>query len=101
VWNTRAQTTEELAHEIAVLHRHCNTAGRDPAQIRKTAAGLFKDTLDHGRGQRHRAGRAAHRPQHRRRAGVHEGEPAVSVRIVVAGSAADGGSTVLYDGHAR
>jgi hypothetical protein len=46
LWNTRAQTAEELAHEIAVLHRHCNTAGRDPAQIRNTAAGLFKDTFD-------------------------------------------------------
>jgi hypothetical protein len=46
VWNTRAQTAEELTHKIAVLHRHCNTAGRDPAQIRKTAAGLFKDTFD-------------------------------------------------------
>ena len=46
MWNTRAQTAEELTHEIAVLHRHCNTAGRDPAQIRKTAAGLFKDTFD-------------------------------------------------------
>ena len=46
MWNTRAQTAEELAHEIAVLHRHCNTEGRDPAQIRKTAAGLFKDTFD-------------------------------------------------------
>jgi hypothetical protein len=46
VWNNRAQTAEELTHEIAVLHRHCNTAGRDPAQIRNTAAGLFKDTFD-------------------------------------------------------
>jgi hypothetical protein len=46
VWNTRAQTAEELAHKIAVLHRHCTTEGRDPAQIRKTAAGLFKDTFD-------------------------------------------------------
>jgi len=45
VWNTRAQTAEELAHEIAVLHRHCNTAGRDPAQIRKTAAGCSKTPL--------------------------------------------------------
>lgn len=46
MWNTRAQTAEELAHKIAVLHRHCNTEGRDPAQIRKTAAGLFKGTFD-------------------------------------------------------
>jgi hypothetical protein len=37
VGNTRAQITEELTHKIAVLHRHCDTEGRDPAQIRKTA----------------------------------------------------------------
>ena len=46
VWNTRAQITEELTHKIAVLHRHYDTEGRDPAQIRKTAAGLFKETFD-------------------------------------------------------
>ena len=34
------------ARDRRASHRHCNTAGRDPAQIRKTAAGLFKDTFD-------------------------------------------------------
>jgi F420-dependent oxidoreductase-like protein len=38
VWNSTASTVEELTHKIDVLHRHCETAGRDPAQIRKTAA---------------------------------------------------------------
>jgi F420-dependent oxidoreductase-like protein len=46
VWNSGASTAEELEHKIAVLHRHCDTVGRNPTQIRKTAAGLYKDPFD-------------------------------------------------------
>ena len=45
VWNTTAPTAEEVEHKIAVLHRHCETVGRDPAMIRKTA-GLFVDPFE-------------------------------------------------------
>ena len=42
VWNSTASSAEELAHKISVLKRHCDTVGRDPADIRLTA-GLFVD----------------------------------------------------------
>jgi F420-dependent oxidoreductase-like protein len=42
VWNSPAPTADELEHKIAVLHRHCEDVGRDPADIRLTA-GLFTD----------------------------------------------------------
>ena len=42
VWNSTAQTVDELEHKIGVLKQHCDTVGRDPAGIRLTA-GLFRD----------------------------------------------------------
>lgn len=45
VWNSTASTVEELAHKIDVLNLHCETVGRDPAEIRKTA-GLFRDPFE-------------------------------------------------------
>jgi F420-dependent oxidoreductase-like protein len=42
VWNSMASTVEELSHKIDVLNGHCETVGRDPAEIRLTA-GLFVD----------------------------------------------------------
>jgi F420-dependent oxidoreductase-like protein len=45
VWNATASGVEELAHKIEVLHRHCETVGRDPAEIRLTAA-LFSNPFD-------------------------------------------------------
>jgi F420-dependent oxidoreductase-like protein len=42
VWNSTASTVDELKHKIDVLHRHCETVGRDPTEIRLTAA-LFAD----------------------------------------------------------
>jgi F420-dependent oxidoreductase-like protein len=42
VWNSTASSVGELKHKIDVLARHCETVGRDPAEIRKTA-GLFVD----------------------------------------------------------
>ena len=50
VWNSTAQTVDELEHKIDVLYRHCDTVGRDPSQIRKTAALLgdpFEDLDGH------------------------------------------------------
>ena len=38
VWNSTAQTVDELKHKIDVLQRHCETVGRDPSEIRMTAA---------------------------------------------------------------
>jgi F420-dependent oxidoreductase-like protein len=42
MWNSTASSADELAHKIAVLNRHCEAVGRDPADIRLTA-GLFQD----------------------------------------------------------
>jgi F420-dependent oxidoreductase-like protein len=42
VWNTTDSEPDELKHKIDVLTRHCETVGRDPAEIRKTV-GLFAD----------------------------------------------------------
>lgn len=38
VWNSTANNVGELKHKIGVLHRHCDTLGRDPGEIRKTVA---------------------------------------------------------------
>jgi F420-dependent oxidoreductase-like protein len=44
VWNSTVNEVGELEHKIDVLARHCETVGRDPAEIRKTAAlGLATD----------------------------------------------------------
>lgn len=45
VWNSTAQAVDELEHKIDVLHRHCDTVGRDPAQIR-TTVGLLRDPFE-------------------------------------------------------
>ncbi|MFI5779936.1 LLM class F420-dependent oxidoreductase [Nocardia sp. NPDC051570] len=45
VWNSTAATAEELEHKIGVLARHCETIGRDPAEIRMTAA-LLADPFE-------------------------------------------------------
>ena len=45
VWNSTATTADELAHKIDVLRAHCDTVGRDFADIRLTAAN-FKDPFD-------------------------------------------------------
>jgi hypothetical protein len=44
-----ATDVDELKHKIDVLNRHCDTVGRDPAEIRKTFGSLlvvdpFEDT---------------------------------------------------------
>ncbi len=45
VWNSTAQTVDELKHKIDVLNGHCEKVGRDPAEIRRTA-GLFRDPFE-------------------------------------------------------
>jgi F420-dependent oxidoreductase-like protein len=45
IWNSTARSADELAHKIEVLHRHCESVGRDAAKIRLTA-GLFSDPFD-------------------------------------------------------
>jgi hypothetical protein len=42
VWNTTDSDPDVLKHKIDVLTRHCDTVGRDAAEIRKTV-GLFAD----------------------------------------------------------
>ncbi|MDT5141358.1 MAG: hypothetical protein QOE52_2601 [Mycobacterium sp.] len=42
VWNTTDSEPDVLEHKIDVLTRHCDAAGRDVAEIRKTV-GLFAD----------------------------------------------------------
>jgi hypothetical protein len=37
VWTSTASTVDELKHETDVPNRHCDTVGRNPAEIRKTA----------------------------------------------------------------
>jgi F420-dependent oxidoreductase-like protein len=44
VWNATTAIADELAHKIDVLHRHCDAVGRDPADIRLTAA-LFHEPV--------------------------------------------------------
>lgn len=46
LWNN-ISPMEELPHKITVLHRHCETVSRDPAEIRKTSGvpgDPFEDT---------------------------------------------------------
>ena len=45
VWNSTANTVDELQHKIDVLAGHCETVCRDCTEIRKTA-GLFVDPFD-------------------------------------------------------
>ncbi|MGO9380705.1 MAG: LLM class F420-dependent oxidoreductase [Mycobacterium sp.] len=47
IWNSTVSGVDELRHKIDVLHRHCDTLGRDPGEIRKTVGVLndpFGDT---------------------------------------------------------
>ncbi|MGH3724424.1 MAG: LLM class F420-dependent oxidoreductase [Mycobacterium sp.] len=45
IWNSTAPTTEEVAHKVKVLKRHCDDVGRDFAEIRLTVA-MFTDPLE-------------------------------------------------------
>jgi F420-dependent oxidoreductase-like protein len=45
VWNSTVSDVEQLSHKIDVLNRHCDTVGRDPAEIRRTV-GLLNDPFD-------------------------------------------------------
>ena len=45
VWNSTVSEVDELKHKVDVLNRHCDTAGRDTAQIRKTV-GVFADPFE-------------------------------------------------------
>ncbi len=45
IWNSTVSDVDELRHKIDVLHRHCDTVGRDPAEIRKTV-GVFADPFE-------------------------------------------------------
>lgn len=40
VWNSMESDVDTLKHKIDVLNRHCDTAGRDPREIRRTCGGL-------------------------------------------------------------
>ncbi|MGA8331738.1 MAG: LLM class F420-dependent oxidoreductase [Mycobacterium sp.] len=45
VWNSTDHELDVVAHKLDVLQRHCDTAGRDFAEIQKTV-GLFIDPFD-------------------------------------------------------
>src|SRR5271157_3926054 len=45
IWNSTVSDVDELRHKIDVLHRHCDTVGTDPAEIRKTV-GIFTDPFE-------------------------------------------------------
>ncbi|MGZ4565036.1 MAG: LLM class F420-dependent oxidoreductase [Mycobacterium sp.] len=45
IWNSTVTDADELKHKIEVLNRHCDTAGRDPREIRKTV-GLFVNPFE-------------------------------------------------------
>jgi F420-dependent oxidoreductase-like protein len=45
VWNSTDSEIDVLTHKIDVLTRHCETVGRDVAEIRKTV-GFFEDPFD-------------------------------------------------------
>ncbi len=40
IWNSTVTDVDELKHKIDVLNRHCDTAGRDSGEIRKTVGFL-------------------------------------------------------------
>ncbi len=49
IWNSMVTDVDEFKHKADVLNRHCEAAGRDPGEIRKTVGGLlvvdpFEDT---------------------------------------------------------
>jgi F420-dependent oxidoreductase-like protein len=45
IWNSTTQDTDQLAHKVDVLNRHCDTLDRDPSEIRMTV-GAFVDPFD-------------------------------------------------------
>lgn len=45
VWNSTVGDVDQLKHKVEVLHRHCESVGRDPAEIRKTV-GHFVDPFE-------------------------------------------------------
>src|SRR6202012_19716 len=45
VWNSTDCAIDALTHKIDVLTRHCETVGRDVAEIRKTV-GFFEDPFE-------------------------------------------------------
>jgi F420-dependent oxidoreductase-like protein len=45
VWNSTVSDVGQLSQKIDVLNRHCDTVGRDPAEIRRTV-GLLNDPFD-------------------------------------------------------
>src|SRR3984957_6868792 len=45
IWNSTDSEIDVLAHKIDVLTRHCETVGRDVAEIRKTV-GFFEDPFE-------------------------------------------------------
>ncbi len=45
IWNATTSNADELAHKIRVLYAHCENVGRDPADIRLTAA-MFSNPFD-------------------------------------------------------
>jgi F420-dependent oxidoreductase-like protein len=45
-WNGSFQTVDEAAHKLDVLRRHCEAAGRDPAEIQKTVMMLTDPLTD-------------------------------------------------------
>jgi alkanesulfonate monooxygenase SsuD/methylene tetrahydromethanopterin reductase-like flavin-dependent oxidoreductase (luciferase family) len=45
VWNSTDYELDVVAHKLDVLQRHCDTVGRDIADIQKTV-GLFIDPFD-------------------------------------------------------
>lgn len=45
IWNSTVTDPDQLQHKIEVLHRHCDTVGRDPGEIRKTV-GFFVNPFE-------------------------------------------------------
>jgi alkanesulfonate monooxygenase SsuD/methylene tetrahydromethanopterin reductase-like flavin-dependent oxidoreductase (luciferase family) len=46
VWNSADSEIDVLTHKIDVLTRHCDTVGRDVAEIRKTVGFFFEDPFE-------------------------------------------------------
>jgi F420-dependent oxidoreductase-like protein len=46
VWNSTDSEIDVLTHKIDVLTRHCETVGRDVAEIRKTVGFFFEDPFE-------------------------------------------------------
>ena len=46
VWTSPAATIDEFKQKADIFNRHCDTVGRNPAEIRKTAGLFFRDPFD-------------------------------------------------------